>query len=499
MEQQHPQNALSSSPEHATCAARIEQILIHQHDQNRGVLNVVARRPHTHTEKMHLSLFENGSGSSSSKLPFFSSGDRSSPSTTQSPPTELEPPSKLVASSMGDLALKLIDIATFMPSASLCSADSGAESPDPFQPSTKWEDHVGPTRASIRAWAKATPAGAPGNRVSPGLCVMPRSNSDDNLSRASLTRSARPVSATPEGSITQASRGSEDENPRRFVEREGSLGNVADGESSNSDQASRSPPSSSPSPQDAALNAQRELRAPHPHPTSPSRVSPPIAQPQPHSAHASRHVRFTQAPMSPHEPPRPAPYAESSSDSISVPAHTPAHPDQPERAERRHHHHHHNCSRHHTHHRRRHRDRDKNRPGADPSTNPPSAPRPGPITYHLVPLRPLPPPPPPLPPLRVSPAGGENCEGGTTDMLAEIVRMIKGTRAPLLRTGGAIDENYWHVNGDGWIPFPSAASGSGQGTGRSSVSGSGLGSGSRQVMKENDVLDDIRSMIQLSR
>ncbi|KAH9851369.1 hypothetical protein C2E23DRAFT_237096 [Lenzites betulinus] len=421
-----------------------------------------------------------------------------------------------------------------MPPTSLRSADSSAESPDPAQPPAKStpgtsesEDHVGPTRASIRAWAEATPAGAPGDRASPGLRAMPRSNSDGNLSRASLTRSAR---VTPEGSVAPTSGGSRDASPQRSMEMEESLGNVADGESSSSDHASGTPPSSSPPPEDAALDARRELGAPHPHPTSPSHPPPPpIAQPQPHPPHAPRHVQFKQSHASPRAHathlPRPPPYTQSSSDSIpSKPAH-PEQPDQPERVERRHHHHHRNCPRHHHHHRRRHRDRDKDRdkdrehdhdkkrpsadfgaPGDDNNPNPrrdhdahpPQAPRPGPVIYHLVPLRPLLPPPPPLPPLRALRVPSIEGDGSTTDILAEVVRMIKGTRAPLLRTGGVMDENYRYANADadgGWIPFPSvgAGGGSAQGPGRSP----GSGSGGRR--RENDVLDDIRRMIQWSR
>ncbi|KAI0326577.1 hypothetical protein GY45DRAFT_1339359 [Cubamyces sp. BRFM 1775] len=109
--------------------------------------------------------------------------------------------------------------------------------------------HVGPTRASIRAWAKATPAGAPRDTPSPHTSALNSSGSDDSGSRVSLTRSASHIVGLPHIQRSgEPSSGSRFEDPSlskmaRQAETEESSGNIADGESSGSEPASTPGPS----------------------------------------------------------------------------------------------------------------------------------------------------------------------------------------------------------------------------------------------------------------
>ncbi|TFK88615.1 hypothetical protein K466DRAFT_564668 [Polyporus arcularius HHB13444] len=268
-----------------------------------------------------------------------------------------------------------------------------------------------PTRASIRAWAKATPAGPPRNSPSPwGSAVLPQSKSDDTLDRHSITRSAGQQTDGASGSGSGTSSSDEDGrgHPRDLPFSEESSGNVADIDSSGSSGEDMAPQDTSdPS------RPHRDLLAPaalHPHP-------------QPHQSQAHPGSSSSESPP----PARVVPPAGIQ--------------EQQERIDRR-------VDRHHTGAgRRRHRDRERERRArpSNPTPTPPhhqSQPQPqarphGHSTLaplRLIPDRPLPPPPPPpLRPLRPLQVATSSSGGG--DLFDDISRMLQFSRRPLLRTG----------------------------------------------------------------
>lgn len=69
-----------------------------------------------------------------------------------------------------------------------------------------------------------------------------------------------------------------------------------------------------------------------------------------------------------------------------------------------------------------------------------------------------------------------------TDLFREIEKMLRTARKPILRAHHEMDEN---ENGAGWAPFPTDIREAGAG-------------GSPGVRRHNDVLEDIRTMIQWS-
>ncbi|KAI0666616.1 hypothetical protein C8Q78DRAFT_1082884 [Trametes maxima] len=307
-------------------------------------------------------------------------------------------------------------------------------------PSSDSEGHVGPTRASIRAWAKATPTGPPRSTPSPPSSTQPQSESDDSSERPSLTRSASRPRTVPSGSFSAPSSGDENVGPPRTksVLEEGSSGNVADGESSGSEHVSSPPALTMPPspPNESAPTPDRETLAPHPHPHShgahayvhhPPNRSPPHAHVHPHPNSPARH---------PSRPPLASKSSSESSHSDVFPGHSH---EQPDRLERRPHRHHYNA-------RRRHRERDCEREHARRAraSSHPTPPSPTAFTPFF-PLAPLPPPshsPSPLRPLQAS-AGQNNM-----DVLQEIARMLVATRRPLLRTAEGAGAG---AEGDGWI------------------------------------------------
>ncbi|KAI0737551.1 hypothetical protein C8Q80DRAFT_310702 [Daedaleopsis nitida] len=190
-----------------------------------------------------------------------------------------------------------------------------------------------PTRASIRAWAKATPAGPPRYTPSPASsAALAQYRSDDNLDRKSITRSAgHPFVSSVSGSNSEPGSGttSSDEDSSGSPPLAESSGNIADVESAGSGSDDRSShgvlsPSTSPPPRPPVV----------PHPPTQLRT---------HS---------------------------SSSDSVA-PAIIVSHvqmQDQQERLDRR-------AQRHpHTSGRRRHRDRERDRERRPRSSNPPISP-----------------------------------------------------------------------------------------------------------------------------
>ncbi|CDO74318.1 hypothetical protein BN946_scf184449.g3 [Trametes cinnabarina] len=233
-----------------------------------------------------------GSGSSSNKLHTHSLGQGTMPSSqqskTQSPDTlDLVTPPKLVES---PLALpEAVQAEPFIvPPVSESSQDYQPRQDEPRERpqlstnsgsgSSDSEDHIGPTRASIRAWAKATPAGPPRDTPSPHLSLLKASSSSsDNVSRVSLTRSAGRLTDTSQSSNGNASSASGDDSNERAVETEESSGNIADGESSGSD--SRSPPTP---PSDPSLpSSPPDDRAIHRHLTAHLAPLPPLPPPPP--------------------------------------------------------------------------------------------------------------------------------------------------------------------------------------------------------------------------
>ncbi|KAJ8456594.1 hypothetical protein ONZ51_g12033 [Trametes cubensis] len=140
-----------------------------------------------HADLSPFSSLGSGSGSSSNKLPRFSSGNDTtlvSASNTQSPdaiddsPKIIESPDVL---STPDPAL-LVSEPPPKSKSSAAAQDPPAPTTSSSSPSSDSEGHVGPTRASIRAWAKATPSGPPRDTPSPHTALR-SSGSDDNASR----------------------------------------------------------------------------------------------------------------------------------------------------------------------------------------------------------------------------------------------------------------------------------------------------------------------------
>ncbi|KAI0373464.1 hypothetical protein BV20DRAFT_738324 [Pilatotrama ljubarskyi] len=452
-------------PRDATQPHLTKQTLASHNAADRGVAHPL--HAPLHSVGSPFSSLGTGSSASFGKPAPLSSTNVTSPSAqskTQSPdPLETLP--KLVESPV--VLPKLVGptaVSSINPPPSSRSGQSSGDSARPRSSgsSTSESDgHVGPTRASIRAWAKATPAGPPrgtpsgsspsDSTPSGSTPDLPhgQSGSDDNLSRVSLTHSAAPPVRSPESSIDAVSSGSGDESPGNGVEAEESSGNVADGESSGSEHASRSPPTTSPSPppEQASIQVRRESLAPYPHSSI-------IAPPHHHSSLPRHHPHHAHA-HTPHPRP-PLAHSQFSSDSLP-PAPNAAHQDQRERLDRRQHRHSHS-GRHRHRERERDRDRDRDRRSRTLGSNPSIAP-PAPIPASgRASLDPLPPPPPPLRPLRVS-------SGNGTDVFEEMVKMLMSSRRPLLRAGGA--EN-------GWIPL------------------------TPPPRRQNDVLDDIWQMIQWS-
>ncbi|KAH9894865.1 hypothetical protein C8Q73DRAFT_474618 [Cubamyces lactineus] len=360
-------------------------------------------------------------------------------------------------------------------------------------PASDSEERVGPTCASIRAWAKATPAGAPRYTPSPYASALHSSGSDENESCVSLTRSANRTSDSPHphrhrSRVASSGSYSSDQSPDsidREMETEESPGNVADGESSGSEPASTWSPNASPlsSPplegQERIEN--RESLAPHPHPGAHNTHS----RSQPHQlhhnyAHAHAHAHLQAPYPNPQgstracpyisaQHPHPAPHSDSSSASPppeltpeNITTHWSGHQGS---RDRRMHHHQPNS-------RRRHRDRDRDRDWDRHREQPPSLlPPPPPSLFHtelplhtLPPLRPLPPPPPPLIRTGIPRARAENA-----DVLCEITKMLTLSSNPLLPREGAAESG---LGGGGWVPL--------------------------RVSREDDVLDDIYKMVMLS-
>ena len=265
----------------------------------------------------------------------------STSNTPLTPPTSVESPSIVSGAQSAKHAL----LSTLTGAHTLQEGEIGAtpvaSGTAGQSPSSESESPGPPTRASIRAWAKATPAGPPRDTPSPaGSSVL--SGSDDNLGRRSITHSARHVSpvdlsqdveglrAGPEpgsgsssgddGESGESGSGQSSSN----LLGDGSAGNNADAESSDS---------ATPS------DASDASPAPDPRPSPSS--SPPIHR----AVHPPRRPPLSprQSSTSDRQPP------------VVVHSHAAA-PDQRdqqrERLERRQHRHHPNTSR------RRHRDRD---------------------------------------------------------------------------------------------------------------------------------------------
>ncbi|KAI8993822.1 hypothetical protein BD414DRAFT_534920 [Trametes punicea] len=398
-----------------------------------------------------------GSGSgSSSQLPQSSSGQGTPASSQQSKTQSPDPLDTLpkVVESLVALPEPIVLEPVSIPPASISLRDDESQvghqerpqlSANSSSASSDSEGHVGPTRASIRAWAKATPAGPPRDTPSPYSSVLQPSGIEDHDSRVSPTRSAGHLSETSKSSSDNVSSGSGDESARNAIEAEESSGNIADVESSGSEPVSASPlyPSHLPTPGDGSeLTAHRQLLAPHPN--TRQRVHAP--HPRLHM-HAHPHVQHAPRPHVPH--------LHTSSES-SPPAPTPAQTQEhQERLDRR-------SQRHPQTGRRRHRDRDRDRDrrSRTPSSNA-GVTQVAPGTV-LAPLRPLPPPPPPLPRLRPL----REASADSPDVLDEIVKMLSTSRGPLLRMGLSGDEG-------GWVPL--------------------------RPPRQNDVLDDIYTMIVWSR
>ncbi|RPD52808.1 hypothetical protein L227DRAFT_581910 [Lentinus tigrinus ALCF2SS1-6] len=405
-----------------------------------------------------------GSSSSVSKLPLFSSGDGTptSDSRIRTTNTPLTPPSlvespQFVSPGEDEKHIPLSAATGLHPPSPTTSPPSQADSPPHLashagesSASLSSADEQLPTRASIRAWAKATPAGPPRNTPSPtSSAVLPQSSSDDNLDRQSITRSAghqtvSSISASRSGSGSGTSSSDEDDSvgSGNLPFPEESSGNVADIESSGSGGEDASPQGTSdPSPSVSPLS--RELLAPAPL----------------HPPHGHGH-------------------AESSASESSSPAIMPTSAqvqEQQDRIDRRGDHH---PPQHPGHSgRRRHRDRDRDRDRdhrerrSRPSNPTPPQPQPHPrrVQYpsshtqsqgrvfpplRIIPDIRLPPPPPPMRPLRPL-----QVSSGGVDVLEEMSRMLHYSRRPLIRTG--VDSR----------------------------------TGPR---RENDVLDDIAFMIQMS-
>ncbi|KAL1945710.1 hypothetical protein VTO73DRAFT_1712 [Trametes versicolor] len=409
-----------------------------------------------HSASSPLSSFGDGSGSSSSKQHFSFSNvvSTSTFSGPQSPDAELEASTKPGQSPrFAYFQFAKPDTDSHTP-ASLLSrelSELSQISASPPSGTSESEDDGGPTRASIRAWAKATPAGAPTSLSTRSIPEPPHSGLDEYFNRLSLTQTMRDLPTSAESSVKRPSSRSRDISLRRSFEREENSGNVADGESSGSEQNSSSPPIGRPSPDNLKLAAQRELIAPHPHPRPASPPKPTghahtdarqhaTAHPPVHSHSHAPHVHFhpqAHSRVVPHSRTRP-----ESSLPVPVPASapTPTHPDQQERAERRH-----------RHKRRRHRDRERDREhDRDRRTRHP--PGHGVVSMPaLQPLPPLRPPPRPIPmgtlpamPLRTisvphSPASNASSRP-KTDVFGEIEKMLRKARKPILRVR-EVDEN----------------------------------------------------------
>lgn len=430
-----------------------------------------------HSASSRLSSFGDGSGSSSSKVPmtfaviqshfinvllqqyfsFSNAMSTSSFSGPQSPDAELETSTKPAQSPrFAYFQFSKPDNDSHTP-ASLLSRELSEPpqiSASPPSGTSESEDYGGPTRASIRAWAKATPAGAPTSLSTRSIPEPPHSGLDEYFNRLSLTQTMRDSPTSAESSVKRSSSRSRDISSRKSFEREENSGNVADGESSGSEQNSSSPLIGSPSPDNLKLAAQRELTAPHPHPRS---ASPPKPIGHAHTADTRQHAT-AHSPVHSHSH---APYAhfhpqahsravphsgtspESSppvSQSVPASAPTPTHPDQQERAERRH-----------RHKRRRHRDRERDREhDRDRRTrHPPSH---GVVSMPaLQPLPPLRPPPRPIPmgtlpamPLRTISVPHSSASNASsrpkTDVFGEIEKMLRKARKPILRVR-EMDEN----------------------------------------------------------
>ncbi|RDX45675.1 hypothetical protein OH76DRAFT_941256 [Lentinus brumalis] len=315
------------------------------------------------------------------------------------------------------------------------SLSSQAVSASPANTSSSSDEQL-PTRASIRAWAKATPAGPPRYSPSPwGSAMLPQSRILDRHSVAGSAGRRTVSSVSQDGASGSGSSTDEDDRvrSRNLPFPEESSGNVADIESSGSSGEDMAPqdtsdPSPSASPPPFASPPDRELLAPAP-------------------LHSHPHQSQAHPGSSSSESPPPA--------GVIPPAGIQEQQDRIDRRVDRHH-------------RRRHRDRDRERRAR------PSNPNPTPPQHHsqpqgrphghstlaplrLIPDRPLPAPP-PLRPLQLVSSGGG-------DLFDDISRMLQFSRRPLLRTG---------------------------------VDPGGTRGASRSPPRNNDVLVDIWCMIQMS-
>ncbi|KAI0779907.1 hypothetical protein C8Q74DRAFT_1261848 [Fomes fomentarius] len=208
-----------------------------------------------------------GSVSSSAKLPHHSSGTTATPSSqpsrlsSETPATSSSPPD-CVKSPRPFPAVRNAKHVPFAVAATSLQAQARAPALAHAQPtssssslkhsagSQRSDDEMLPTRASIRAWAKATLAGPPRDTPSPTMTALIQlSVSDEDIDRKSITHSAGHLSPTlspsPDTSSGNSS-GDEDNSGSGSghapLTSEGS-GNVADIESagSGSDMPSSSP------------------------------------------------------------------------------------------------------------------------------------------------------------------------------------------------------------------------------------------------------------------
>ncbi|TBU24957.1 hypothetical protein BD311DRAFT_780625 [Dichomitus squalens] len=345
-----------------------------------------------------------GSGSSSSKLPPVSveGTTLSIESHVLTPDTSITPtPVESLSPLFGDQDAKHahLSAATCLQGPVQVEAavkPRSADTPDSSQYG-EVEEPGAPTRASIRKWAKATPAGPPRNTPSPsGSAELGHSSSDHHIDRQSFTHS---VSGKNIGLGTASGSGSssgddEDSGGSRHSSSNSlgheSSGNIADIESGGS---------ASP------------LHLPDPSSALDPDLSPSSSPPVRRAVH------------------RPSPQSHGQSSTSDCPPPVLVNPDavaqeQRERLERRHHRHlpHHPHSS-----RRRHRDRERERRArtSNPTSpanahaqeqNPPTAPDARPPAAPMRPLRPL-----------------QLITGGM-DVLEDIGRMLQGSRQPLLRT-----------------------------------------------------------------
>ncbi|KAI0653357.1 hypothetical protein C8Q70DRAFT_609599 [Cubamyces menziesii] len=373
-----------------------------------GQLSVVSNHGYNPADASSpLRSLGSGSGSSSNiKLPPLSSGQDTIPLAESDTPKVLEPSS---------VSLELAPA----PPVPVLSAETGPTGAlhDPVSPSTFSISPfglstvlIGPTRASIQAWAKVTHAGAPRDTPSPRTSVLHSSGSDDNSSCVSLTRSAARSVDLPHGhrhrsghaELRQCYSSQRPSTLHSPSETEGSQGSIADGENSGSELALRVPHLSPPSSPRQRL-ANHGLLAPLPHPRA--RTAHP--RPQPDHLHRPSLQFHQQARLQarPHVSANSSPHSNSSASPLPDrgPEYTPSRLHEFEEWRDR------DLHRPRLNSRRQRRDRDGDQE-RDGNGRRPRALPPIPTTTHtLPPLRPLPPPASATHTHRHTPRAGRGC------------------------------------------------------------------------------------------